>query len=152
MSDPSLQIKKIYRLLTHEVTLYTTRIWGCDESELLSVQARVLSTQPVPRGNSRHSPLGTAGPAKSPMPRAKWIPLGTRVPRAEIALGNVPVSKQRTCSWVQNILNFFAQPPHMVSWVLNKFCDFQTSFEFYTFFYPSALQSSSGSENQMSEI
>jgi hypothetical protein len=87
MSDPSLQIKKIYRLLTHEVTLYTTRIWGCDESELLSVQARVLLTQPVPRGNSRHSPLGTAGLAKSPMPRAKWIPLGTRVPRAEIALG-----------------------------------------------------------------
>jgi hypothetical protein len=36
---------------------------------------------------SRHNPLGTAGPAKNPMPRAKCIPLGARVPRAEIALG-----------------------------------------------------------------
>jgi hypothetical protein len=30
-------------------------------------------------------------------------------------LGAVPVSKQRTCPGVQNILNFFSQPPHMIS-------------------------------------
>jgi hypothetical protein len=58
----------------------TTGIWGCAESKLLSAQARILSAQPVPRGNSRHSPLGTAGPAQGSLPRATSDALGTRVP------------------------------------------------------------------------
>jgi hypothetical protein len=49
---------------------------------------------------------------------------------------DVPVSKHRTCRGVHNILNVYSQPPHMISLVLDKFRDFQTSFEFYTIFKP----------------
>jgi hypothetical protein len=51
-------------------------------------------------------------------------------------LRDVPVSKQCTCPGVQNILNFFSQPPHMISRVLAKFRDLQTSFEFYIILKP----------------
>jgi hypothetical protein len=30
----------------------------------------------------------------------------------------------------------FVQPPHMISWALNKFHDFHTSYEFYTILNP----------------
>ena len=33
----------------------------------------------------------------------------------------------------RNILNFLSQPPHMISWHLDKFQDFLSSFAFYIF-------------------
>jgi hypothetical protein len=57
-----------------------TGIWGFAESKLLSAQAPILSAQPLPRGSSRQRPHGTAGPAKSPLPRAKGNPPGKDVP------------------------------------------------------------------------
>jgi hypothetical protein len=66
----------------HPYRVYTTGIHGFAESELLSAQAGIHSTQPVPRGNSRQSPLGTAGPTKGSLPRAKVNTLVTDVPRA----------------------------------------------------------------------
>jgi hypothetical protein len=51
-------------------------------------------------------------------------------------LKDVPVSKQCTCPGVQNILNFCSQPAHMISRVLAKFRDLQTSFEFHIILKP----------------
>jgi hypothetical protein len=59
---------------------FTTGIHGIAESDVLSAQAGILSAQPLPRGSSRHSALGTVRPAKSSMPRAPPNPLGTSVP------------------------------------------------------------------------
>ena len=39
--------------------------------------------------------------------------------------------KHRTWQLQQNLLKFLSQPPHMISWHLDKFHDFQTSFAFY---------------------
>jgi hypothetical protein len=64
------------------IECYTTGIHGFAESELLSAQAGIHSKQPVPRGNSRQSPLGTAGPTKGSLSRAKVNTLVTDVPRA----------------------------------------------------------------------
>jgi hypothetical protein len=50
---------------------------------MLSAQDGVHSAQALPRGSSRHRALGTAGPAKSPLPRATSDPLVTRVPGVE---------------------------------------------------------------------
>jgi hypothetical protein len=58
----------------------TTGFQGFADSTLLSAEAIFLSAQAVPRGNSQHNALGTAGPAKSPLPRATSDPLVTRVP------------------------------------------------------------------------
>jgi hypothetical protein len=44
---------------------------------------------------------------------------------------DVPVSKQRACLSIQNVLNFLPQHPHTISWPLDKFHGFQTLFEFY---------------------
>jgi hypothetical protein len=46
----------------------------------------LLSAQPVPRGSSRQSAPGTAGPAQAALPRALAQTLGTAVPRAHLAL------------------------------------------------------------------
>ena len=39
--------------------------------------------------------------------------------------------KHRTWQLARNLLNFLSQPPHMISWHLDKFHDFRTSFAFY---------------------
>jgi hypothetical protein len=46
----------------------TTGFYGFAESTMLSVKTQFLSAQPVLRGNSRQSALGTAGPAKTSLP------------------------------------------------------------------------------------
>jgi hypothetical protein len=58
----------------------TTGFTGFAESEMLSAQGRFPSAEPVPRGSSRHSALGTAWPAKSSLPRARSRTHGTWVP------------------------------------------------------------------------
>ena len=45
--------------------------------------------------------------------------------------GDSSVCKHRTWQFTRNLRNFLSQPPHMISWHLNKFHDFQTSFAFY---------------------
>ena len=50
--------------------------------------------------------------------------------------GDVSICKHRTWQNVRKSLNFLPQPPHMISWPLEKFRNFQTSFEFYTFLKP----------------
>jgi hypothetical protein len=50
----------------------------------------MLSAQPVPRGSSRQSAPGTAGPAQAALPRATGQTLGTAVPRAHLALVTGP--------------------------------------------------------------
>ena len=39
--------------------------------------------------------------------------------------------KHRTWQLARNLLKFLSQPPHMISWHLDKFHDFRTSFAFY---------------------
>jgi hypothetical protein len=57
----------------------TTRVTGFAESEILSVQRQFSSAEPVPRGSSRHSALGTVWPAKCSLPRARSRTHGTWV-------------------------------------------------------------------------
>ena len=45
--------------------------------------------------------------------------------------GDSSVCKHRTWQLVRNLLKFLSQPPHMISWHLDKFHDFRTSFAFY---------------------
>ena len=45
--------------------------------------------------------------------------------------GDSSVCKHRTWQLAQNLLKFLSQPTHMISWHLDKFCDFRTSFAFY---------------------
>jgi hypothetical protein len=48
--------------------------------------------------------------------------------------GDDPICKQCTCQLCRNTLNFLPQPSRMISWQLDEFRDFQTSFAFYRFF------------------
>ena len=45
--------------------------------------------------------------------------------------GDSSVYNHRTWQLARNILNFLSQPPHMISWHLDKFQDFWSSFAFY---------------------
>ena len=45
--------------------------------------------------------------------------------------GDSSVCKHRTWQLARNLLNFLSQPPHMISWHLDKFHNFRTSFAFY---------------------
>jgi hypothetical protein len=72
--------------LTPKHQLITTGIDRCAESRTHSAQGCMLSAQPVPRGSSRQSAPGTAGPTQAALPRATGQTLGTAVPRAHLAL------------------------------------------------------------------
>ena len=45
--------------------------------------------------------------------------------------GDSSVCKHRTWQLTRNLLKFLSQPAHMISWHLDKFYDFWTSFAFY---------------------
>jgi hypothetical protein len=62
---------------------------------MLSAHAQFLSTQPVRRGNTQHSALGTAGSAKSSLTRATSDPLVTRVSRGEYCSRQKKFIKQK---------------------------------------------------------
>jgi hypothetical protein len=60
-SPPGTNVKSTQEQITIE-------LYGFAESAMLSAQAQFLSAHPVPRGNTWHSALGTAGPAKTSLP------------------------------------------------------------------------------------